>query len=578
MQTSSTKLTFMQLPTARPAVESAVRADTAEPSEKRGRKFDDALKQHPNEPAQDATQPEQLDHREPGHTTTRPEHSAKHTQNKDEHAEREPAQEPIADATVLSPLTPVAPVIQPLIVTAAMPAMTEAQALEAPVAVAPLPVAAKPVTGWMAALALQGNIDPSTMADPTQAVVASTAPVAGVAVQVPEAFSPAMAAVPVVLPETVVPTTPVAVPLEALATEASQVAVPTQPQPAQLPVQSQSAPSKDAAAALVADAMPQPQVAASANAAAKTVIPAAYNRLLGEYRSNIPQFRAVASAAKVAAPLVAPGAQAQTFAAPVNAQAAKPVLAGNTVTIPAQAQPVVVQSEGESAAPAVVGRWASHVQGKAHPQGAQAPTQPVGQVSDESQTTQATQLPTAAVTKEMHQTATLLTPSVQAAASPAPSTPVAKQVADALQTAVVAKPGDQIVVRLDPPDLGTVRLTLATRGGELRGVLEVDNHRAMAQLQKEADILVTRLADSGVQIKSMDVVMSHSAGDQSSQGATHQFAGRDGSWQNAYGDAGANQGRRQGGDASGSLGSANAGTEGELVAAGVADGSLNVWI
>jgi len=95
---------------------------------------------------------------------------------------------------------------------------------------------------------------------------------------------------------------------------------------------------------------------------------------------------------------------------------------------------------------------------------------------------------------------------VQAGALPE-ETSVVNQIANYLQTGGL-RAGQEIVIRLNPPDLGRVRLSLQVQGKDLCGLVEVDNRRALGELQREAPILVSRLADSGVNLRRMEIVLN----------------------------------------------------------------------
>ena len=94
--------------------------------------------------------------------------------------------------------------------------------------------------------------------------------------------------------------------------------------------------------------------------------------------------------------------------------------------------------------------------------------------------------------------------------------PVMDQVADSLgQNAL--RVGQQITIRLNPPELGAVRLTLEADGKDLRGVLEVENPRALGELQREAPSLMNRLAEIGVQVRRLDIGLNERSWGDSSQ-------------------------------------------------------------
>ncbi len=160
------------------------------------------------------------------------------------------------------------------------------------------------------------------------------------------------------------------------------------------------------------------------------------------------------------------------------------------------------------------------------------------------------------------------------------ATPVSNQISEALPT--IAKAGDRVVIRLNPPELGQVKITFTADGKELRAVVEVDNARALAELQRETPSLVSRLASDGIQLKRMDFVLNET----SSQ--TDAGSGESQGWQL---NSGANwqrqgQGGRTGAEAEQFTSedsqemddlSQAYDSDGEL-ASSVSDQSINVWI
>jgi hypothetical protein len=71
-----------------------------------------------------------------------------------------------------------------------------------------------------------------------------------------------------------------------------------------------------------------------------------------------------------------------------------------------------------------------------------------------------------------------------------------------------ARAGDEMVLRLDPPELGTVKMTLQASRGELRMMVETSNPRTLVELQREASVLMQRLSDNGVDVRRMEFVQS----------------------------------------------------------------------
>ena len=92
-------------------------------------------------------------------------------------------------------------------------------------------------------------------------------------------------------------------------------------------------------------------------------------------------------------------------------------------------------------------------------------------------------------------------PGVLASGSPV------KQIADAFRSSA-ARNGQEIVIRLNPPELGRVRVILRVEGNEVRGILDVENSRTLSQLQREVPNIMSRLADAGIEMKRMDLSLN----------------------------------------------------------------------
>jgi len=152
---------------------------------------------------------------------------------------------------------------------------------------------------------------------------------------------------------------------------------------------------------------------------------------------------------------------------------------------------------------------------------------------------------------------------------------VVEQVADAQAWARVQNNGGSVTIRLEPPELGRVRLQVRQEAGGIRGLLEVESPRALAQLQSEAPALAARLADGGVRLRRMDVVLLEPSPSNQMPGSS--LADQ----QHPQGNSQASQHGGQGQP------DAPPGPTGELspdvqdaapVMAVSADGSVNVWI
>jgi hypothetical protein len=87
----------------------------------------------------------------------------------------------------------------------------------------------------------------------------------------------------------------------------------------------------------------------------------------------------------------------------------------------------------------------------------------------------------------------------------------------------------QVTIRLDPPELGSIRLSLRAEGGSIRGVMHVDNPETLRQLQGETASLIERLTQGGLQVRQMDFHLAGSGSDGSQ--TQWQFDGAGGGWQ-----------------------------------------------
>ena len=104
---------------------------------------------------------------------------------------------------------------------------------------------------------------------------------------------------------------------------------------------------------------------------------------------------------------------------------------------------------------------------------------------------------------------------VAATGSHAMDSSVAGQIARAVASVGPGGLGHQMVIQLNPPELGRVHLTLESRGDQIRGVLRVDDPGTLTQLRQESPSLVHRLSENGLDVRQMDIVPSHQGADQS---------------------------------------------------------------
>ena len=146
--------------------------------------------------------------------------------------------------------------------------------------------------------------------------------------------------------------------------------------------------------------------------------------------------------------------------------------------------------------------------------------------------------------------------------------------------ASAADNGRGVVIRLEPPELGKIRIALHIDGKDVRGAVAVDDPKTLLRLQREAPMLLERLADAGIHIRRMDMSMSNREG-----GGDHAFGS------SQWADGGAQQrgtGEQMGrGSLMDSAETSASGLEEDLSGeveqstlqvSGMSNGNLNIWI
>lgn len=69
--------------------------------------------------------------------------------------------------------------------------------------------------------------------------------------------------------------------------------------------------------------------------------------------------------------------------------------------------------------------------------------------------------------------------------------------------------GEQMTVRLDPPELGQIKIQITGKANEgLRAVIHVEHSRTLTELNREAPALIQKLSDAGIQIKDLEFRMT----------------------------------------------------------------------
>lgn len=113
-----------------------------------------------------------------------------------------------------------------------------------------------------------------------------------------------------------------------------------------------------------------------------------------------------------------------------------------------------------------------------------------------------------------------------ATANPAPS--VAEQLNVPIVAHLQAQPADgetELRIRLDPPELGSVKLKIVSTGGEVRAELHVSSDAVRRVVEGQLPELWQKLDDAGVRVQRMDVT-SDSAGNSNAGTARDDRGGR----------------------------------------------------
>jgi len=107
--------------------------------------------------------------------------------------------------------------------------------------------------------------------------------------------------------------------------------------------------------------------------------------------------------------------------------------------------------------------------------------------------------------------------------APAPEvaeTPSGSRILNQVSTSLAAsraRGSQEVVIRLAPPELGRIRMSVASDGKELRAMLEVDNPRTFEELHRQASALVQRMMDVGLNIKGIDISLNDPDADDQQQ-------------------------------------------------------------
>jgi len=146
-------------------------------------------------------------------------------------------------------------------------------------------------------------------------------------------------------------------------------------------------------------------------------------------------------------------------------------------------------------------------------------------------------------------------PIVEQPPSPPPQTPAADtapqgqqnqqlmdQVFESIQS-TVQQDSKQITIRLNPPELGKVFIKFEENNGHIVGVLKVSEAQTRYEIEKALPQLIQNLADAGVAIKRLDVVMAEQPQQQALREQTSQNGQEN--WTNQHNLPEGNNGQRR---------------------------------
>jgi len=90
------------------------------------------------------------------------------------------------------------------------------------------------------------------------------------------------------------------------------------------------------------------------------------------------------------------------------------------------------------------------------------------------------------------------------------SADIGKQILESIHKSLSQQGADrQITVRLNPPELGKVFIRFQQQDSELTGLLEVSKTQTRFEIEQTLPQIIRNLADSGIQIKRLDVMLSN---------------------------------------------------------------------
>jgi flagellar hook-length control protein FliK len=154
------------------------------------------------------------------------------------------------------------------------------------------------------------------------------------------------------------------------------------------------------------------------------------------------------------------------------------------------------------------------------------------------------------------------------------SVPAGQQIAVAVRSGM--EQGEpRVVIRLDPPDLGEVSISISSRGSGVQAVVRVEHPETLRRLEQETPGLMQRLSDAGIQVRRVELSLNNgSLSSDTSSGSMLRDQGNS-SWQGqgqAFGSQRFGSGHLAEADSSSADGLP------ETLSYVTGDNQLNIWI
>jgi len=114
------------------------------------------------------------------------------------------------------------------------------------------------------------------------------------------------------------------------------------------------------------------------------------------------------------------------------------------------------------------------------------------------------------------------------------NTSISEQIGESIQSSL-QQGIRQITIRLNPPQLGSVSIKFEQKDGQITGLLEVSRSQTREEIQQALPALIKNLADAGITLKRLDVVLTSQHQQQnygSNFSSSSQFMNHTGSNQN----------------------------------------------